>query len=105
MNINTTQQLSYETATRVASYLEMEWSDYLLFSGEKATSESAPPPTGPVIPTFYAEVLELISEYIAPQLAPRKMCDVGGATGRLVFEWLRKFPDTAEVVLAEPSAV
>lgn len=31
------------------------------------------------------------------------MCDVGGSTGRLTFEWLRRFPNTREVVLAEPS--
>jgi SAM-dependent methyltransferase len=93
----------YQSEARVATYLEMEWSDWLLFPTAEAICQAAKPPTGPVIPTFYSEVVQFVARTIAFQKQPIRMCDVGGATGRLIFEWLRQFPNTEEVVLVEPS--
>lgn len=95
----------YESPARVATYLEMEWSDWLLFSSTEAVQQSAKPPAGPVIPKFYSNVIQFAARNVAFKDEPIRICDVGGSTGRLIFEWLQKFPNTDEAVLVEPSEV
>jgi 2-polyprenyl-3-methyl-5-hydroxy-6-metoxy-1,4-benzoquinol methylase len=94
---------AYESQARVATYLEMEWSDWLLFSSTAAVQQSAKPPAGPVIPRFYSNVVQFAARNVAFQQDLIRICDVGAATGRLIFEWLHQFPNTAEAVLVEPS--
>lgn len=94
---------AYESPARVATYLEMEWSDWLLFSSAKAAQKSASPPAGPVNPIFYSHVVQFALRNIKSQKEPVRICDVGGSTGRLIFEWLRAFSNTDEAVLVEPS--
>lgn len=94
---------AYESPARVATYLEMEWSDWLLFSSAKAAQKSASPPAGPVNPIFYSHVVQFALRNIKSKKEPVRICDVGGSTGRLIFEWLRAFSNTDEAVLVEPS--
>jgi SAM-dependent methyltransferase len=94
----------YESPARIATYLEMEWSDWLLFSSAAEAAGLQPrPPSGPVIPTFYSEVVQFAANHVTSEKERVKVCDMGGATGRLLYEWLRRFPSVAEAVLVEPS--
>jgi SAM-dependent methyltransferase len=94
---------AYESEARVATYLEMEWSDWLLFPTAEAAQQTAKPPAGPVLPSFYSNVVQFAARTVNLQGQRIRMCDVGGSTGRLIFEWLRQFSSTEEVVLLEPS--
>lgn len=93
----------YESKARVAIYLEMEWSDWLLFPSMEAVQQATKPPAGPIIPTFYSNVVQFAARNVVFQEETIRICDVGGSTGRLIFEWLLQFPNTEEAVLVEPS--
>ena len=98
----------YATPDRLAIYLEIGWSDYLY--GTKPGSRSGDEPGYPnprqdrVPPTFPVAAINLAKQWAQTlSLDPRSVCDVGGATGRALFEFDRQFPSLERLVLVEPS--
>src|SRR6185437_8079476 len=54
---------------------------------------------------FYQRTAAITASWAADLgITARLVCDVGGSTGRLLYELARRLPDTEELVLAEPSA-
>lgn len=54
---------------------------------------------------FYQRTAAVTAAWAAGlNLDARRVCDVGGSTGRLLHELARRLPDAEELVLAEPSA-
>ncbi len=95
---------NYETPSRLASCLEMEWSDWLLFPSNEAVKGSLRPPRGPVLPSFYFNLIQFLVRHGIPfRHENMKVCDVGGATGRVLYEWLKLAPKTQEAMLVESS--
>ncbi len=98
----------YATPDRLAIYLEIGWSDYLFgtpqstCSGEESTYPS--PRRHRVFPDFPISAVKLARQWTkAIALKPSSVCDVGGATGRAVFELDKRFPDLERLALLEPS--
>jgi SAM-dependent methyltransferase len=88
-----------------AIYLEAEWSDFILAPHD--FSEQGPH-TGKnaefASPTFYKTVAELVREWLLRLKAtPKRYCDVGGATGRTLFEVAKSVQSLSELVLVEPA--
>ena len=84
----------------LATYLEMEWSDYLL-----STDVEPSDILRPVQPQFYQRVVGLVTEWLKRyDQAVQRYCDVGGATGRMLYELVNRLPSISEAVLAEPSS-
>lgn len=94
----------YSNRSRLAIYLEIEWSDYLF---EKASEISSPPnPSFQVVPPyFYQKLSDLISdwsnEFCANQ--PTSFLEVGGGTGRFTFELAQKIHSLESLCFVEPS--
>jgi SAM-dependent methyltransferase len=100
----------YASLEYLAIYLRAEWAD-ILFPDEHpkvAGTETLEPDslTGDGQPGhFYRRVAAITSAWTEDLgLDTRRICDVGGSTGRLVFEFSKRLPDVEELVLAEPSA-
>lgn len=95
----------YATPNRLAMYLEIGWSDFLL--PRHLTSRSSQSPAWPdpkldaVRPDFYRKVADLCRHWCTGSLA--SICDVGAATGRLSYELAHRFPGLSQVVAVEPS--
>lgn len=91
-------------------YLRNEWGD-VLFPGENPGAPE-PPALEPDVLIgdgrpghFYQRTAAVAAAWAAGlKLEARRCCDVGGSTGRLVYELARRLPDAEELVLAEPSA-
>lgn len=98
----------YATPERLAIYLEIGWSDFLLEAPAAGRRDTGLPHPNPrvdrVPPAFPRAVATLARAWAADiSLDPRSLCDVGGATGRAVFEFDRLFPGLERLVLVEPS--
>lgn len=100
----------YASLEYLAIYLRAEWAD-ILFPGDYRAAEEPPilePDSliGDGRPGHFYRRFAAITSAWAGQLglAPQRICDVGGSTGRLVFELAGRLPDAVELVLAEPSA-
>jgi SAM-dependent methyltransferase len=52
---------------------------------------------------IYLAVIEELKAVVSD--GPLRYADIGGATGRLIYEWLTAFPKTAEAFYCEPSAM
>ena len=98
----------YATPVRLAIYLEIGWSDFLFDAPKgKANDNGMPYPNplrdvvSPQFPRAVAALARSWAEGIA--LDAQNICDVGGATGRTVFELERQFPESERLVLVEPS--
>ena len=100
------QDQDYATPERLAIYLEKGWSDYLFGTAADGSDGGAPDPlrrrVPPAFPIAVAELARTWAETVS--LAPRSVCDVGGATGRLLFELDRRFAGLERLELVEPSA-
>ncbi len=104
----------YTDPMRVGIYIDVEWGDIIqkcnislpqypkhlpkstpLFqSGSAATTNS----------NFYQRVISFAKEMISKEnIKVKKMCDVGCATGRLLYEFSKNFPETQEFFGVEPS--
>jgi SAM-dependent methyltransferase len=91
----------YAEIIQVAAYLEAEWSDFLLGKDVLRQDDQK---FAPVSPTFYVEVAQKIVAWVAAAgLQVRHACDVGGATGRLVYELARNIDRIDSVTLVEPA--
>lgn len=103
MSVSEASKQRYSTTWQQAAYLEAEWSDYILPQRPESTSE-VDPLSGVVRPTFYQEIGRLVSRWVSSMSAPpTKCCDVGGATGRTIYELAQRLDSLSELVLAEPS--
>ncbi len=98
----------YATPQRLAMYLEAGWSDYLL-----APLDRNPVPHNGMSPSPLNEYVKLAFFQTAATLAWSwanaislnvvSVCDIGGGTGRGIFELERQFPRSNRLVLVEPS--
>lgn len=110
MSVVDSSQQRYSTAWQLAAYLEAEWSDFLFEDGVQDTfpsqKASINPDTDRARPAFYKTIGRLIQECLQRiEFTPTRYCDVGGATGRTMYE-VRHFIDSVtEFVLAEPAPI
>lgn len=98
----------YATPQRLAMYLEAGWSDFLFEAGQiaqKTNDVGYPNPLHDhVTPDFFCGVAALAHTWATGlSLRVSSACDVGGGTGRAIFELDKQFPDIQQLVLIEPS--
>jgi SAM-dependent methyltransferase len=98
----------YATPERLAIYLEIGWSDFLFETPRVNVSDNGRPYPNPlcdrVPPNFPLAVATLARSWAKDiSLDARSLCDVGGATGRTIFEFERQFSGLEQLVLVEPS--
>lgn len=100
----------YASLEYLAIYLRAEWAD-ILFPGAHPVVPETPvlepdPLIGDGRPGHFYQRLAAITSAWAKRLGlePERICDVGGSTGRLVFEFSKRLPGVGELVHAEPSA-
>lgn len=103
-----TSDEDYATLERLAIYLEIDWADYLFENPNIPEADRALPYPNPrldrVPQTFPIEMARLARTWTDDvSLKPKRLCDVGGATGRVIFELERQFPELEQLVLVEPS--
>jgi SAM-dependent methyltransferase len=103
-----TEDKDYATPNRLAMYLEMGWSDFLISPSRpymEQTTGSWPNPRVDVVrPDFYLQIADLCKEWShAENVAVRSTCDIGAATGRLSYELASRFPMLEKIVAVEPS--
>ncbi len=101
---------SYATQERLAIYLEAGWSDFLLGAGNDKSSDEVPGYPNPVVnyvpPDFPRAVARLAKQLVTDTgLDAKRYADVGGATGRTVYEVDHLFPEMTSLVLVEPSEI
>lgn len=90
-------------------YLEAGWSDFLFvqpISGIAVQSETTPGPHSELVkPVFFQEIAGLAKNWTdAIALDVRKVCDIGGGTGRAIYELDLQIPGIDKLALVEPSA-
>ncbi len=101
----TDNKKDYTTEWQLATYLEVEWSDFLLGTVLPDSHEKLlNPKTDRIYPNFYRQIGELAQEWLPKSYVPSKYLDVGGSTGRTVYEIYNLFPSLTELVLVEPSS-
>lgn len=98
----------YATLQRLAGFLESHWSDFLFETPNGVAPNQGLPYPNPlcdrVPPSFYIGVADLARSWAKDiSLDARRLCDVGGAVGRTVFEIERRFLGLEQLVLIEPS--
>jgi SAM-dependent methyltransferase len=100
----------YASLEYLAIYLRAEWADILFPDGPAAVAEMPALAPDALIgdgrPGHFYRRLAAVTLAWASGLGldPQRICDVGGSTGRLVFELAQRLPGAAELILAEPSA-
>jgi SAM-dependent methyltransferase len=95
-------------------YLRNEWGDILFPDlrpeGGRASAEAEPLKSDELIGDgrpghFYQRTAAITATWAAGLgITARRVCDVGGSTGRLLHDLAKRLPDAEELVLAEPSA-
>lgn len=105
MNNTDANQNRYTQTWRIAGYLESEWSDFLL---DETNLEQSPGGSDPLNdraqPNFYKQIGEFTRKCTErAQMKPVRYCDIGGSTGRTLYEINKRFPDLDELFLVEPS--
>jgi SAM-dependent methyltransferase len=108
----------YASGEYQAIYLRNEWGD-ILFPELRPDSAQAGAEAGadqePLTPDeligdgrpgrFYQRTAAITAAWAAALgITARRVCDVGGSTGRLLHDLAGRLPDAEELVLAEPSA-
>ena len=95
-------------------YLRNEWGD-VLFPDLRPGGAQASPQADPLTPDeligdgrpgrFYQRTAAITATGAAGLgITARRVCDVGGSTGRLLHDLAKRLPGAQELVLAEPSA-
>jgi SAM-dependent methyltransferase len=104
----------YASLEYQAIYLRNEWGD-VLFPDLRPDDAQACAEAEPLSPDeligdgrpgrFYQRTAAVTATWAAGLgITARRVCDVGGSTGRLLHELANRLPDAEELVLAEPSA-
>ncbi len=94
----------YADRERLAIYLEIEWSDYLL--GRHNNLSYPPNPTADVVPPYYyRELAKLVSRWCVQGVKEpsRSFGEIGGGTGRLTFEIANQIETLEKFCFVEPS--
>jgi SAM-dependent methyltransferase len=93
----------YEKQWILAAYLEAEWGDH--FEVVRTPEPTGADPRYPIRQTFYADVADLVTGLARARYGDGDLSilDIGGGTGRFLYEWLLRNPHTANAVLIEPS--
>jgi len=100
----TDSKSNYTQEWRMAAYLEAEWSDFL-FGSSKIDDTSFDPLISHVYPSFYQEIARLTKQWLGEkEILPQKYLDVGGSTGRTMYEIYHCLSSLNELVLVEPSS-
>jgi len=90
----------YKNPKIIAAFLEAEWSDLFFTSKCKSydvdITKCFPSP-------FYKKVADYINNQVEKKIT--SVCDVGCATGRFIYEWLRLSKSTKKAYLVEPSNI
>lgn len=103
MSVSQASKQRYSKDWQQAAYLEAEWSDFLLPDFEES-DQDVDPQNGRVRPVFYQRIADLIVGWLSSVERPAKRyCDVGGSSGRTLYEMAAKATTISELVLAEPS--
>jgi SAM-dependent methyltransferase len=92
----------YSRPDIVAWYIENEWGDYVLTNGKFPDGQGDPFGFQSAGPHFYGNVAELLRKH---KLNPRRVMDVGSASGRMLRELIKLYPRADEFVGCEPSPV
>lgn len=99
----------YATPQKLAMYLEAGWSDFLF--EQPSNSITSKRETKPGIddelvkPVFFQEVARLAKSWANEiALEIRSVCDIGGGTGRTIYELDREISGIDNLTLVEPSA-
>ena len=99
----------YSDPSQVATYLEAEWSDFLipdspcLSGGDEV--EHPDKLFGPVPPIFYQSIADFtFHQATTSEIKVNSYCDVGGATGRACYEIAMRFKGLTQMVIFEPSS-
>jgi SAM-dependent methyltransferase len=104
MSFSDASKVRYSTKHQQASYLEAEWSDYL-YGCNVDNKDNIDPNIKKVFPTFYLNIASQLEEWLVKLNTPAiKYCDVGGATGRMLYEIYQRIDSIKELVLVEPSS-
>ena len=102
MSVSRASEDRYSSAPFVAAYLEAEWSDCLF-----PRAEGASPRFGGlrnIGPSFYRNVVGFAQSVLTRSETLPRYTDIGAATGRMIFEWLKAFGDeVAEAVHVKPA--
>src|SRR5215471_19143983 len=100
----------YANPLRLAIYLEIGWSDYFFAPPARGKRDDALPYPNPFVdrvppdfPRHVARLAKLWATRIG--LNATTYCDIGGATGRAVFEMERTLPALQRLLLVEPSTL
>ena len=98
----------YATPERLAIHLEIGWSDFLFATSPDAESDqsrSYPNPLHDRVPPQFPIAMAALAQNWAMNISldAKSFCDIGGATGRTVYEFERQFPGLEKLVLIEPS--
>lgn len=103
-----TNEERYSTPDYIATYLLAEWGDLLYPRDNPILNSSVlwqnnPAAGGPGY--FYTTTASLVRKWASDiNIDCRRICDIGGATGRMCFELAEQFTEAHELVLVEPSA-
>jgi len=104
MSYSDANRQRYAKDSSQASFLEAEWSDYLL-GQDTNQMERVDPLECKAGPGFYQTVAKLTEGWSnTHDKPPLRCCDVGGSTGRTVYELARRIPSLVEFILVEPSS-
>ena len=99
-------ETDYATLLRLAIYFEVAWSDYLFGdrSPDRAGRNYPNPRTDQPTPCFFQSAVRLANEWAGnARLNVRSICDIGGSTGRAIYEADKLFPHLDRLALVEPS--
>ncbi len=89
----------YANDAMLASYIEAEWRDFTMPADGEAEHGRRIPAVN--VPPLARRVIARMARHLAEFRGT--VVDVGGATGRFLWEWQRRFPATERLVLVEPS--
>jgi SAM-dependent methyltransferase len=92
----------YSRPDIVAWYIENEWGDFVLSNGKFPDGKGDPFAFQGAGAHFYRSVAELLDERA---LKPRRVMDVGSASGRMLRELIKLYARADEFVGCEPSPV
>ena len=94
----------YETEAVAAVYLEAEWSDMLLGRSENCKVSPLDQILQRATPSFYLRIVTIaLMACKEHSIQPNRICDVGSATGRTIYELTRQLDGVTVAIALEPS--
>lgn len=94
----------YETEALAAVYLEAEWSDMLFGRSESCKASPLDQILKRATPSFYLRIATIsLIACKERSIQPNRICDVGSATGRTIYELTRQLDEVTAAIALEPS--